>query len=424
MRERLKALLEERSKTWNDAQALNDKVVEEKRDMTAEEEARWQALNTDLDEFDGKVQELTKQIRSQDAADEARALAEKTARPNPKKDEEREESEEEKALREFFKGERRSVVFTYGDADVRELHGGYEARTAARERRERRDLTVGTAAAGGNTVPISFVRRLYEHLIEVSSIRQTNVSVITTASGEELRVPKTTAHGAAAAIVAEGIAFAEADPTFGQVVLNAFKYGKLLQLSSELVEDTAVDLLGYVARDMGRAIARGTTAHYVTGDGSSKPNGVVTASTLGKTAASATAITADELIDLFYSVIRPYRGQGSWMMKDSTIALVRKLKDTTNQYLWQPGLVGGEPDRILGRPLFDDPEMPAAASAQKSVLFGDLSTYTIRDVGAVELRRSDDFAFDKDLITYRVRFRTDGDLIDTSGAVKHLIQAV
>lgn len=122
-------------------------------------------------------------------------------------------------------------------------------------------------------------------------------------------------------------------------------------------------------------------------------------------------------------MIHGYRQNGTWMMADATVALVRKLKDSTNQYLWSPGLISGEVDTLLGRPVVVDVNMPAATTGLKSVVFGDFSAYYIRDVNGVRVERSDDFAFQNDLATFRFILRTDGDLIDTTGAVKHLIQA-
>jgi HK97 family phage major capsid protein len=105
-------------------------------------------------------------------------------------------------------------------------------------------------------------------------------------------------------------------------------------------------------------------------------------------------------------------------MSDTAVAAARKLKDSTNQYLWQPGLVSGEPNAFLGRPLFTDPNVDAPGLSKKSVIFGDMSKYFIRDVAGVRVERSVDFAFQNDLVTWRFILRTDGDLIDTTGAVK------
>jgi HK97 family phage major capsid protein len=191
-----------------------------------------------------------------------------------------------------------------------------------------------------------------------------------------------------------------------------------------LVTDTGVDLAGYLSMQAGRALGNGFGAHLVTGTGTNQPNGVLTAATLGvtgATTAAAGAFTSDELIDLSYSVISPYRSSTScgWLMRDATVAKVRKLKDQQGQYLWQPSIQVGAPDTLLGKPLYTDPSMPAVALGAKSVLFGDFSTYFVRQVETIRFERSDDFAFNTDLITYRAILRGDGDQVDTTGAIKY-----
>lgn len=294
--------------------------------------------------------------------------------------------------------------------------------------REYHDLTKGSATAGGHTVPVGFVPKLYEHLIDTGAIRQTNVTVLTTDSGENLPIPKTTDHGAAAAIIAEGGTFTESDPAGTQVILNSYKYGKLLDVSTELIEDTKVDLLGYLARAAGFAIGLGTGAHYITGTGTGQPQGITAAGTVGKTGLVGQTLTVigDDLVDLFHSVLPPYRRNGSWILNDLSAAVIRKLKDGTGgaglgNYLWQPGLQAGFPDTIFGRPVYTDPNMPVMAANALSIAFGDFSLYyVIRDVDSVQFKRSDDFRFDSDLVSFRVRFRTDGkQLINgTNAAVK------
>lgn len=416
LREMLKNQLEERAKSWEKAKAHIDAVeADDTRSMTGEDEATMKRFMDELDGLDAQIGDTRKLLEGNEAAEEARALAERLAQ---QEDEDRGgeagEDSDLKKLRALARGEVRSVEFRFAADDDR--------RFATGEVRESRDLTVGTTTAGGHTVPTSFLNRLYEHLIENTAIRQTRATVINTDSGEALQVPKTTAHGGGA-LVAEGGAIGESDPTFGQVTLNAYKYGVLAQVSSELMTDTGVDLVGYLARQGGRAIGNAAGVHFITGDGSSKPQGITTVSTLGKTAAGAAAITFDELIDLFFSVIAPYRMNAEWMLKDSTLGAIRKLKDSDGQYLWQPGLTEGQPDTILGKHYVTDPNMPAMTTGLKSVLFGDFSAYTIRDVNGIRIEQSADYAFGNDLVTWRFLLRTDGDLVDTTGAVKHLIQA-
>lgn len=396
----LNSLLEQRANVWEQAKAHLDTVEAEGREFTGEADETWSRFNADLDALDKRIGEVKELMEREKAADEARSLGEDLARRGASDQEDQPAETDVDRLRKLVSGEVRAVDF----------------------RAESRDLSKLSAGAGANVVPTSFYGMLQEHLIESSAIRQTNVTVLTTDSGENLQVPKTAGYSSAS-LIAEAGAISESDPSFGQVTLGAFKYAILVQVSSELLTDEGVDVAGFLARQGGRALGNGSGAHFVNGDGSSKPLGVVPASTLGVTAAGAAAITTDELIDLFYSVIAPYRAAGTWMMADATVAKIRKLKDADSQYLWSPGLVAGEVDTLLGRPVVVDTNMPAATTGLKSVVFGDFSAYFIRDVNGVRIERSDDFAFANDLATYRFILRTDGDLVDTTGAVKHLIQA-
>jgi HK97 family phage major capsid protein len=137
----------------------------------------------------------------------------------------------------------------------------------------------------------------------------------------------------------------------------------------------------------------------------------------GGTAQSGEA-TSDEVIDLFYSVIDPYARNGFWFMQRATEGKIRKLKDSNNQYLWQAGLQVGSPNQLLGRPIVTDPNVAATGTSALSIAFGDFSAYYIRDVAGVRFERSDHFAFSSDMVTYRAILRTDGDLVDLSGAIK------
>lgn len=385
-------------------EALRTHIAEiDKRDdgdWNAEADQDYKRINDDIDGLDRRIADLRKAEERQADADEARAKYGDAAKP-PAPEERDTKPSDDDVLRKMAAGEIRAFNFAPD---------------------EQRDLTVGSSTAGGNTVPTSFYARLHEHMIEVSAIRQTNVTVITTDAGEALEIPKTTGFSSAA-IISEGGSITESDPAFGKVTLNAYKYGIAIQVSHELEQDSAFDLSGFLARQAGRALGNGSGAHFITGDGSSKPYGVATGSTLGVTGATSVsgAFTADNLIDLYYSVIAPYRANASWLMADGAIASARKLKDDNGQYLWQPALQAGEPDMLLGKPLVADTNVADQATSAKSVLFGDFSAYYIRDVRGVRAERSVDFAFGTDLITWRFLLRTDGDLVDTTGAVKHFV---
>jgi HK97 family phage major capsid protein len=146
------------------------------------------------------------------------------------------------------------------------------------------------------------------------------------------------------------------------------------------------------------------------------------ASGTGVTCASATVITPDEVIDLYHSVTSPYRINGAWIMNDATLKEVRQLKDSNNQYLWQPSLQQGNPDILLGSPVATDPNIETIATAKKVMAFGDMSKYFIREVQGIQVDRSVDYAFANDLVTFRFIYRADGDLLDTN-AVKRMVMA-
>lgn len=397
----IQKLQEERANTWEHAKALLDGAFDEGRELTAEENESYRKMTESLDSRDQMIQQLT--ADAQRAADAEASVREFLAKP-----EDREAPSKDDALRSWLKGESSKKFEARADRPMG---------TA-----EFRDLSKLTAGAGANTVKTSFYEKLMAHLIEVSGILAAGPTVLNTTSGEQIQIPKTTAHSSAA-LTTEAAAISESDPAFGQVPLDAYKYALLLQVSSELTNDTSVDLEGYLSMQAGRALGNAFGTHAITGTGSSQPNGVVTAATLGVTGATSVAgvFTFDNLIDLYHSVIGPYRTSPScgWLMRDSSVATARKIKDTAGQYLWQPSLVPGAPDTLLGKPLRTDPNVAATAISAKSVVFGDFSQYFVRFVNGIRFERSDDYAFNADLITYRAILRADSDLIDTTGAVKY-----
>lgn len=407
----IKKLQDERLRLWDAQKAALDTASEAGRThLDGQDEQAYNERNARIDEIDGRVKELLEaQKRSKDA-EEAFGQLLATPRTAPPAGERHAEAQ----VRAFFRGETSSRAL-----EIRPTEG--ERPPFRRSAAEARDLLKGTATAGGNTVPTSFFNRLVDHLIEVSGLMMAAPTVLNTDSGEALQIPKTTAHSTAG-IVAEAAAIPESDPTFGQVTLDAFKYAFLMQTSRELVEDTGVDLLGYLAMQAGRALGNGFGAHAITGTGTGQPNGVATAATVGVTGATAVAgaFTADNLIDLHYSVISPYRASRScsWLMRDATLGAARKLKDSQGQYLWQPSLVPGTPDTLIAKPVHTDPFVAAVGLGARSVLFGDFSQYFVRLVNGMRFERSDDFAFANDLVTWRALLRADGDLVDLTGAVK------
>ena len=229
--------------------------------------------------------------------------------------------------------------------------------------------------------------------------------------------------GSASWIVVEG-AFTESDDAFGQVSIGAYKLGTMIKVSEELLNDSVFDLESYISREFGRRIGAKEEEAFFTGDGSGKPTGILAASggaQTGITAASASAITADELIDLFYSLNSPYRKNAVWLLNDATVKAVRKLKDAQGQYLWQPSLVAGTPDTILGRPVKTSAYMPIIAASAKTIAFGDFGYYWIADRQGRSFKRLGELYAANGQVGFLGSQRVDGKLI-LPEAVKLLVQ--
>lgn len=414
MSEVAKKLRERRLNVWEQAKELADRAADENRAFSGEEEKTWVALNSELDALDVRIKAvLDGEQRAKDAED---AMANLRGEPRNRQGDGKggPDNGANAELRQFLRGEGPRAIDVNPTGPV-----------------NFRDLSKLSSGAGGATVPTSFYDRLVAHLIETSAILQAGATVLNTASGEVIQVPKTTAHSSAA-IVTEAGSIGESDPAFGQVSLGAYKYGTLIQVSRELLTDTGVDLEGYLAMQAGRALGNAFGAHAITGDGSSKPRGVITDASAGATGPNAATPVggfgsqstagegADLLITLFHSVISPYRMSSAcrWMMADSTAGAVRKIKTTEGQYIWQPSVIAGQPDTILGKPVLTDPNVPAIGASAESVLFGDFSQYFVRLAGGVRFERSDEFAFGNDLVTFRALMRADAALVDLTGAIK------
>ena len=398
MSDYIKTLQEKRANIWERGKEILDRAESEKREMSAEEDANFRKLNEDLDAIGKQIQAVTEREANEASVRALFDSVEKGAQPAAPEGETFAER-----FRKVANGETRGFNVTA---------------------EEMRDLTKGTSTSGGATVPTGFYGQLWAHLIETAQLVN-YATVITTAGGNPIVFPTTTAHSSAA-LIAENVSITESDPAFTSRTLSSYKYAVAFQAPTELLDDTGVDLEGYLAMQAGRAVGNALGADLVTGNGSSKPNGLFNNTTLGVTSGTGVAgvPTADNLIDLYYSVISPYRAssKAAWLMKDSTVAAVRKLKDTTNQYIWTPGLAGA-PDTILGKPLVTDPNVAATAINAKSIAFGDMAQYYVRIAGGMRFERSTDYAFGSDQVTFRCILRADGVLLDQTGAVKHFVGA-
>lgn len=272
----------------------------------------------------------------------------------------------------------------------------------------RNALQEGVDSEGGYLVPDEFENTLVTGLNEATVIRS-HAKVITTSSGSH-KIPVVASHGSASWID-EGGAYTESDETFGQVQLDAHKVGTVIKVSEELLADAAFDLEAYIRSEFTRRIGDKEEEAFLTGNGVSKPTGILNATgggEVGVTAASSTAITADELIDLYYSLKAPYRKNAVWVLNDTTVKAIRKLKDSTGNYLLQPALKEGEVSTILGRPYFTTAYAPEIAAGAKTVIFGDLSYYWIGDRRGITFKRLNELYAGNGQVGFLASRRLDG----------------
>jgi len=382
MNDYIQRQVEQRQRAWEAAKALLDTAAAEKRDLTSEEEASYKKMNDDLNERAARIEAL-------------------------KADAER-EAKIEAATRDLV-GQVRTEKAQAFDADVIRSMARGETRGHTFEQRD----VVKTST--GAPVPTSFYNQVIEQARLVGPMLDTSTT-LRTAGGENLQIPSQ-AGWSTAAITGEGTAISESDPTFNSfITLGAYKYSFLVQLSRELIEDSGVDILAFLAVQTGNALGYKVNNDLTVGTGSSQPNGIVTAAASAVTGtASGPTFTADNLIDLAYSLdgaARRLPGVG-WMMNTSSLGVVRKLKDNNGSYIFSPALADGN-DRVLSYPVYENPAMASNASATKSVIFGHLPSYYVRMAGGLRLDRSDDFAFSADLVTFRATMRVDGNLPQTS----------
>jgi HK97 family phage major capsid protein len=280
-----------------------------------------------------------------------------------------------------------------------------------------------STATNAGAVPQGFYDVLQEQLRYTGPWGNDAVgyTILNTGSGEDIKVPTQTAFSAATA-TAEAAAFAVSNPTTSFLTLRAYKFGTILSVSRELLEDSGIDLVAFLGRQAGNAVGNIVNEKLAVGTGTVEPNGIVNASGSGITGGTAVtgAFTTDNLIDLVHSVDSAYasRPSAAFQMRRSTLSALRKLKDGEGRFIYDPTL--GTQALLLGYPVFENPHIAALATSAKSVIFGDLSSYHVRQAGGIEVARSDDAFFTTDLVAFRVSVRLDGNL-GQADAVKHFI---
>lgn len=285
-------------------------------------------------------------------------------------------------------------------------------------RRASNALQEDTNSEGGYLVPVEFERTLFKARDKVDPIFALAGKI--NLGSNVKNVPYVASEGAAALVAEEGT-YGDTDDSFGQVVFHAYKFGRICKVSDELIADSAFDILGHLAESFGRAIGKAEAGYFWTGTGSSQPQGVLTAAGSGVTAAATNAITADEIIDLFFSLDEQYRENASFVMNNATLAVVRKLKTSgSGEYIWAQGF-NGQPSTLLGRPVYTSSNIPTIAAGKKVIAFGDFEAgYKIGDRSGFNLKILNELYAANGQVGVRGDGRTDGKGILASSAIKVL----
>ena len=380
-------LREKRAKLWDSTKAFLDSRRNENGLLSAEDTATYEKMEADVVSLGKEIDRLERQAVL-DLELSKPTTAAITNKPSQHQETEKtgRASSEYKAA--FWKAMKNKNSFDVQNA-----------------------LQVGTDSEGGYLVPDEFERTLVEALQEENIFRQL-ATVITTSSGDR-KIPVVATKGTASWVDEEG-AIPESDDAFGQVSIGAYKLATMIKVSEELLNDSVFNLEQYIAKEFGRRIGAKEEEAFFVGDGTGKPTGIFNTTGgagVGITTASASAITIDEIMDLFYSLKSPYRKNAVFVTNDATVKSIRKLKDGNGQYLWQPSVTAGQPDTILNRPLKTSAYVPAITAASKTIAFGDFSYYWVADRQGRAFQRLNELYAATGQVGFKATQRVDGKLI-------------
>ncbi|CUX74421.1 phage major capsid protein [Enterocloster clostridioformis] len=379
---------EKRAKLWNTMEGFLDTHRNDKGVLSAEDDATYSAMEQDLND-------LSNEIRRMERRDAMEAeLNKPVGKPLTGMPEKPAGADEKKGR----------ASNAYKEDFGRHLRGKAPIHNV---------LSESTDADGGYLVPEEFEQQIITGLDEANVIRSL-AKVITT--HHDRKIPVAVGHSAAT-WTAENAAYTESSPTFGQKQIDAFKLTDLIRVSVELLQDSEFDLEEYIANEFARAFGSAEEEAFCVGTGTNQPTGIFTANggTVGVTAASATAITVDEVINLVYALKSPYRRNAKFLMNDATVSLIRKLKDQNGAYLWQPSVQAGQPDKLLGYDLYTSPYVPTVAAGALTIAFGDFQNYWIGDRAGRTVQRLNELYATNGQIGYVATERVDGKVILPEG---------
>lgn len=375
-------LVEKNNSSWNaDLQAKYDQGIAELDDIKAQIDRAEKVLSASADEmFDAKAAEAKeKQVRN--------------------------------AGRDLF---------------AKWLKGGDKALSAQDWADIRATMSTSTTTEGGYTVPVDVAAQISDVLKAYGGVREV-ANVIQSAQGNDINFPTSDGTSEVGELIGQNTTATAADPSFGVVTLSTYKFSsKIVAVPYELLQDSNADIEAFIVRRLGDRLGRIQNQYFTTGTGSAQPKGVVTAAASGKvgTTGQTTTVIADDLIDLIHSLDPAYRaGNCRFMMNDASLKVIRKLKDSQNRPIFLPGYDGlgnAMGDSILGYNVTINQDMATMAANAKSILFGDFSRYTIRDVMGLTLFRFEDSAYAKlGQVGFLAWMRTGGTLTDGGAPIKY-----
>lgn len=376
--DKILAMREKRAKAWEDTKSFLDTHTDKEGKLSAEDAAAYDKMEAEVVELGKDIERLERQAVL-DAKLSQATTAPITNQPGEK-----------------AKTGRASDV--YKEAMLKALRTNF--------RQVENVLQEGIDAQGGYLVPEEYDRRLIDVLIE-ENIMRSLATHITTSGEHKINIAATKP---AASWIEEGGALSFGEATFDQIIMDAHKLHVAIKVTEELLYDNAFNLESYIIDQFGKAIGNAEEDAFLNGDGKSKPLGLFPSATVGVTTSTA-SVTADDIINLIYSLKRPYRKSASFITNDQTLAVIRKLKDNNGAYLWQPSYQAGEPDRILGYAIHTSAYVPTIAVGQPIMSFGDYSYYNIGDRGSRSLQELKELFAGNGMIGYVMKERVDGKLI-------------
>ena len=439
----IKALREERGKLEKQARDLVDRAEKEGRDLTAEEEATFKDLHARDTEFKNRIERVEAIDAWRDELDQpADSPLDRTGNPGTTapRDTVRGDTQAPANLEALRRGldtwcRHRHGVEVSDQALQDARNAGFNpnareiviplARNFNAVRRDIQNAMQSGSGAGSHLADLDFLGPIEESMLWFGPMLQV-CDVIRTGHGNTIPWPTFNDTGNTGAYIDEATADSLQDPTTAATSFGAFKMtSKFCKVSYELLEDSEFSIVELLGRALGERLGRKLNTETTAGtSGAAKILGWAANAATGKTAASATAITADEVLDLEFSVDRAYRERGTFMCHDTTILALKKLKDSNGQYLWQRSLATREPDTFDGKPLMANNDVAQIATGNKTIGFGDFSKYKLRQVGEIRIKALVERWGDEDVTGFGAYIRVDGKILDAgTDPIKVLAQA-